>query len=136
MDNDIKKPNNFDDTDNVDDNKNYNNGPSSMGNNPTFDISSNNADLTPFSAGTGVDMTNLGIGMGTNSFSGSMGIPLGLGMALGMHTDANSYWNSLGKPQKTKIINYIQGASTGRESKQRISKSIMGLSQQDIGFLD
>jgi hypothetical protein len=112
----------------------YNNGPASLGN--KMDININNANLTPFSAGTGVDLANLDIGTGTNSISGSVGVPLSLGLALDMHTEANSYWNVLGKSEKTRIINYVQSATTGREAKQRVSKSILGLSQQDLNFLN
>lgn len=118
-----KKSNNSDE-------QNYSNGPSAF--NP------NSADLTPFSAGTGVDMGNddMNLGMGSNVLSGSVGIPLGLGMALGMHSEANSYWNSLERTNKTKIIKYIQSATTGKDAKERVNRSILGLSQKDINFLN
>lgn len=59
-------------------------------------------------------------------------LPLGLGMALAMNTDALNYFGSLKLGEQENIVKYIQSAQSGREAKQRIHSTVEGLKNHDL----
>ena len=72
---------------------------------------------------------------GTGAMKGKDNMPLGLGMALGMNSYANGYWNSLDTSQKAKVTQYIQNCATGNEAKEKIDKAIYALEHHNLDLL-
>lgn len=75
------------------------------------------------------------IGKDQNATNEYRDIPLGLGMSLAQHTDALNYFGTLDESQRNKIINYVQGATTGPDAKQRVNTAVEMLQQHDVDFV-
>lgn len=76
------------------------------------------------------------IGMGHNPEPDVPDIPLGLGMALAQDMGALSYFGGLSPQQKTAVIHYVQGGSTGDDAKERIRSAVEMMRQQDLSIFN
>ncbi len=74
------------------------------------------------------------IGMGKNPNPGAPDIPVGFGLELMNNAPARSNYDSLSNPDKSRLIAYIQGGTTGDEAVRRINYSIERLNQGDFTF--
>ncbi|MFQ8600748.1 MAG: YdeI/OmpD-associated family protein [Oscillospiraceae bacterium] len=61
-------------------------------------------------------------------------IPLGFGMALAQRPEAMTFFASLSNQEKTQIIRYIQGSTTGDMAKERVDHTVEMMSQKNHMF--
>jgi hypothetical protein len=73
------------------------------------------------------------IGVGRNPEGPDL--PLGFGMLLAQEPDAISRYGALTNEQKTQVIHYIQSGATGEDARNRIANAVIGLRDNDMGFL-
>lgn len=74
------------------------------------------------------------IGVGRNPEGPDL--PLGFGMLLAQEPDAISRYGALTNEQKTQVIHYIQSGATGEDARNRIANAVIGLRDNDMGFLN
>jgi len=63
-------------------------------------------------------------------------LPLGFGMLLAQEPDAISRYGALTNEQKTQVVHYIQSGATGEDARNRIANAVIGLRDNDMGFLN
>jgi len=74
------------------------------------------------------------IGMGRNPEGPDL--PLGFGMLLSQEPAAISRYGELTNEQKSSVIRYIQSGATGEDAKNRIANAVIGLRDNNMGFLN
>ncbi|MCC8123296.1 MAG: hypothetical protein LIO58_07135 [Oscillospiraceae bacterium] len=61
-------------------------------------------------------------------------LPLGLGMQIGMDTQAMKTFGNMSNEEKSALIHHIQGAATGDEAKSRIDRAVSRLHEGQTRF--